>query len=136
MAKKIGTTGTTAPSGTTRPPRARGTRLTRDIGLGLPLPETTCEDPNCPYHGTLSVRGQIIEGTIVSNRMQGTVVVRREFMRLVPKYERYQKLSGRYLAHSPPCLDAKVGQAATIIECRPLSKAKSFVLVAVQGDQK
>ena len=32
------------------------------VGLNVQEPETTCDDPNCPFHGTLPVRGQVLEG--------------------------------------------------------------------------
>ena len=78
----------------------------------------------------------MIEGKVVSEKMQKTVVVRREFMRLVTKFERYERRSGRYHAHNPPCIGARMGQIATIMECRPLSKTKSFVVVAVREDAR
>ena len=108
---------------------AKPARKTRDIGLGLPLPEGTCDDIDCPYHGRLPVRGQTIEGTVVSNKMNKTAVVKREYMRMLPKYERYEKRTNKYSAHNPPCISAKIGDEVTIAECRPLSKTVSFVIV-------
>jgi small subunit ribosomal protein S17 len=61
--------------------------------------------------------------------MQGTVVVEREYMRRLPKYERLEKRTSRYLAHAPACLQAKVGDEVLIMECRPLSKRVSYVIV-------
>ena len=104
-------------------------KKTRDIGLGLPLPEGTCDDIDCPYHGRLPVRGRIIECTVVSNKMNKTAVVKREFMRILPKYERYEKRTNKYSAHNPPCIAAEIGDEVTIAECRPLSKTVSFVIV-------
>ncbi|MCD6237190.1 MAG: 30S ribosomal protein S17 [Thermoplasmata archaeon] len=101
----------------------------RDIGLDVPTPKETCTDRNCPFHGTLPVRGQILRGKVVSDKMQKTVVVEREYTHFVPKYERYEKRTSRYLAHNPPCLNAKVGDNVKIAECRPLSKAVSFVVI-------
>ena len=35
----------------------------RNIGLeGIKPPKKTCEDKQCPWHGSLPVRGRIIEG--------------------------------------------------------------------------
>jgi small subunit ribosomal protein S17 len=61
--------------------------------------------------------------------MQSTVVVRREYMRFIPKYERYEKRTSKYLAHAPPCLQTKAGDTVTIMECRPLSKRVSYVMI-------
>ena len=102
----------------------------RDIGIDVELPSKTCTDMNCPFHGTLSVRGQKIDGTVASSKMDKTIVVKREFMRYVPKYERYEKRSGRYAAHLPPCMEISPGDEVTIMECRPISKSVSFVVVA------
>jgi small subunit ribosomal protein S17 len=101
----------------------------RDIGLDVQSPAGTCEDSNCPFHGTLPVRGGVLMGTVVATKMQGTVVVRREYMRYVQKYERYEKRTSKYLAHAPPCLQAKAGDTVTIMECRPLSKRVSYVMI-------
>ncbi|MEA1965743.1 MAG: 30S ribosomal protein S17, partial [Euryarchaeota archaeon] len=30
--------------------------MARNIGLNVPIPLSECEDPNCPFHGTLPVR--------------------------------------------------------------------------------
>lgn len=100
-----------------------------DIGLDVDAPKDTCEDQNCPWHGTLPVRGTILSGTVVSAKMQGTVVIEREYMRNLPKFERLEKRTSKYLAHSPPCLQAKLGDDVTIMECRPLSKRVSYVVV-------
>ena len=37
----------------------------RDIGIDVKPPERECEDENCPFHGTLSVRGQLLRGKVV-----------------------------------------------------------------------
>ncbi|MCD6111440.1 MAG: 30S ribosomal protein S17 [Thermoplasmata archaeon] len=101
----------------------------RDIGVDVPPPDRECQDPYCPFHGKLPVRGQIIEGVVVSTKMQNTVVVQRERLRYIPKYERYEKRTSRYFAHWPPCIDLEVGDMVKIMECRPLSKHKSFVVI-------
>lgn len=100
-----------------------------DIGIDVELPKKECKDRFCPFHGTLPVRGQILEGIVVSDRMQQSVVVKREYMRLNKKYERLEKRSGKYLAHSPPCLGTKSGDRVRIMECRPLSKTISYVVI-------
>lgn len=100
-----------------------------DIGLDVEPPKTTCKDKHCPFHGQLSVRGTVLNGEIVSTKMQGTVLVEREYMRFLPKFERYEKRTSRYLAHAPPCFEAKMGDRVSIMECRPLSKKVSYVVI-------
>ena len=99
------------------------------IGLNVPEPETACADPNCPFHGELSVRGGTIEGTVASTAMDKTVIVEREYDVFVPKYDRYMKRRSRVPAHAPPCLSLAEGDRVTIAETRPLSKTKAHVVV-------
>ncbi|MHB8586018.1 MAG: 30S ribosomal protein S17 [Thermoplasmatota archaeon] len=101
----------------------------RDIGIEVTPPPGTCTDPHCPFHGTLSVRGVIVDGLVASTKMEHSVVVEREFRRYVPKYERYEKRTRRYTAHHPPCIPLTAGDEVTIMECRPISKTKSFVVI-------
>lgn len=101
----------------------------RDIGVEVTPPDGQCDDDKCPFHGRLSVRGQIIEGVVISDKMMRTVVVKKDYMKYVPKYERYERRTGKYLAHNPPCINAKIGDDVRIMECRPLSKTKSFVVI-------
>jgi small subunit ribosomal protein S17 len=101
----------------------------RNIGLNVKAPEESCKDKNCPFHGTLPVRGQVITGVVSSAKMQETVLVKREYMRYVPKYERYERRTSIYSAHKPPCMKIKVGDQVRIAECRPISKTTSFVTV-------
>ncbi len=106
--------------------------MAKSVGLDVPAPKAECQDVNCPFHGSLPVRGQVITGKVVSDRMMGTVVVEREYLHYIRKYNRYEKRSSRIHAHNPPCLQAKAGDSVTIAECRPLSKTKSFVVVEVE----
>jgi len=66
--------------------------------------------------------------------MNATVVVEREYLHYVKKYNRYEKRRSRYHAHNTPCLNARVGDVVRIAECRPLSKTKSFVVVEVMKE--
>ncbi|MBS3051984.1 MAG: 30S ribosomal protein S17 [Candidatus Aenigmarchaeota archaeon] len=101
----------------------------KDIGYDVELPKKTCNDVNCPFHGKLPIRGKILEGVIVSDRMQGTAIVRRDYLHFISKYERYEKRKSRISAHNPVCVDAKKGNKVRIAECRPLSKTKHFVVI-------
>ncbi len=116
------------PARTARAPRAH------DIGLDVRAPKSRCDDRHCPFHGRLPVRGQLLEGTVVSASMQRTAVVERTLLHYVPKFERYEKRRRRYLAHAPPCLNVTVGHRVRIAETRPLSKLVSFCIVADLGE--
>lgn len=101
----------------------------KNIGVTVKPPADQCSDPQCPFHGSLSVRGQIISGIVSSVKMQGSIRVKREYMHYVPKYERYEKRTSTYSAHCPPCIKVDVGDKVRIAECRPLSKTISFVTI-------
>lgn len=109
----------------------------RDIGVDVVAPKQACTDPHCPFHGGFSVRGQIVDGQVVSTRMERSARVQREYLRYIPKFERYEKRTSSYTVHAPPCMQVQVGDLVKIMECRPLSKTKSFVVIeAKRGSLK
>ncbi len=116
------------------PTRTTRARRARDIGLDVRAPKTVCDDRHCPFHGRLPVRGQVIEGTVVSTSMQRTAVVERILLHPVAKFERYEKRRRRYLAHAPPCLAVPAGHRVRIAETRPLSKLVRFCIVEDLGE--
>ena len=105
----------------------------RDVGIDVPIPEKPCTDPKCPFHGRLSVRGQTLEGVVVSTRMQNTVVIERQYLRYIRKYQRYEKRTHRMNVHAPPCLGLQIGHRVLAMECRPLGKTVHFVAIHNQG---
>lgn len=107
----------------------------RDIGVDVVAPTQECTDPHCPFHGGFSVRGQIIDGQVVSTRMERSARVQREYLRYMPKYERFEKRTSSYTAHAPPCLQVQVGDVVRMMECRPLSKTVSFVIIEAKRGQ-
>lgn len=117
-----------SPAAKSAAPRAR------DIGLDVRSPKERCDDRHCPFHGHLSVRGQVFEATVVSTAMQRTAVVERTILRRNAKYERYAKRRRRYLVHDPPCLKVRVGRLVRVAETRPLSKTVTFCIVEDLGD--
>jgi small subunit ribosomal protein S17 len=92
-------------------------------------PKKSCEDINCPFHGALSLRGHALEGTVVSDKMEKTVIVRRDYLNYVPKFKRYERRRSNVAAHSPPCLEIKTGDKVKLAECRPICKTVSFVVI-------
>ena len=61
----------------------------RDIGIDVEKPANPWDgDPNDPFYGSLSVRGQILRGTVVKAKAQKTVVVQINKMKYDSKYER------------------------------------------------
>jgi small subunit ribosomal protein S17 len=99
------------------------------MSLSFKKPKKTCEDRNCPFHGTLSVRGRVLDGVVVSAKMDKTVVIERKYLQASSKFVRYERRHSHIPSHNPPCLDVKEGERVRIAECRPLSKTVSFVVV-------
>ncbi len=97
--------------------------------LSLKKPKKTCNDRNCPFHGTLSIRGRVLEGIVISHKMDKTAVVRRDYLNYMPKFRRYERRHSHIAAHNPPCINAKGGDRVKIAECRPISKTVSFAVV-------
>jgi small subunit ribosomal protein S17 len=69
-----------------------------------------------------------LRGTVVSDKMDKTIVVLVQRFVKHSKYQKFQKISKRYKAHDATN-NHKVGDAVTIRECRPLSKDKHFEVV-------
>lgn len=67
-------------------------------------------------------------GTIVSNKMQKTVVVRAERVKEHPKYRRRYKVHKKYKAHDEKS-EYHIGDRVMIEECRPLSKDKKWRVI-------
>jgi len=97
--------------------------------MNIQNPASTCTDEHCPFHGNLSVRGRSFIGTVSSDKMSKTVAVVWDRTIYIPKYERYEKKRSKVKAHNPECLNVKKGDKVLIMECRPISKTKSFVVV-------
>tara|TARA_B100001750_G_C15494392_1_gene593242 strand:+ start:1522 stop:1863 length:342 start_codon:yes stop_codon:yes gene_type:complete len=102
----------------------------RDIGIDVQAPSNPWDgDRNDPFYGTLPVRGQILKGVVLRAKAQKTVVVQVNKMKYDTKYERYARSSSKISAHSPASVGAGEGDNVIIMECRPLSKTKSFVVI-------
>jgi small subunit ribosomal protein S17 len=105
--------------------------LTRNIGLQVTAPKSECKDDDCPFHGTLSIRGKLIQGKVVSAKAPKMAVVQQEAPKFVPKYKRYARSQSKIHAHRPLCIDVKEGDIVLTAECRPISKSVSFVIVEI-----
>ncbi len=73
---------------------------------------------------------KVLRGTVVSDKMDKTVVVEIETRKSHPLYGRQVKYSSRFKAHDENN-EAKVGDIVEIMETRPLSKDKHFRLVRI-----
>ena len=91
--------------------------------------EKECNDENCPFHGSLRLRGRVFNEKIVSAKAHRTATIEIERRHHIPKYERYEKRKTRLQVHNPDCINAKEGDIVKIQECRPISKTKHFVII-------
>lgn len=67
-------------------------------------------------------------GTVVSNAMQKTVVVRVDGQKRHPKYNKTYRVSQKFHVHDEKGT-VKTGDVVEFVECRPLSKTKRWRLV-------
>ena len=68
---------------------------------------------------------KVFQGTVVSDKMDKTAVVRIDRIKAHPKYQKRYKVSKRFKVHDPEN-KCKVGDKVTFVECRPLSKEKRW----------
>lgn len=67
-------------------------------------------------------------GTVISNKMQKTVVVEVERLKEHPKYKRRYKVRKKYKAHDEK-EEYHIGDRVIIEECRPISKEKRWRVI-------
>ena len=78
--------------------------------------DTSSDDKNDPYFGTLSVRGKMFEGIVVSDSMRRTVKVGWDTIVKDAKYNRYFKKRTKVSAHNPDSISAKKGDRVLLLE--------------------
>ncbi|TQD88407.1 hypothetical protein C1H46_026066 [Malus baccata] len=122
-------------SGKGKRPGKGGNRFWKSVGLGFKTPRDAIEgtyiDKKCPFTGNVSIRGRILAGTCHSAKMNKTIIVRRNYLHYIKKYQRYEKRHSNIRAHVSPCFRVKEGDHVTIGQCRPLSKTKRFNVLKV-----
>jgi small subunit ribosomal protein S17 len=75
---------------------------------------------------------RILQGVVVSDKQDKTIVVRVERRVMHPIYKKFIRRSKKYAAHDP-ANTCKTGDVVRIRECRPISKSKRWELVQEQG---
>ncbi len=73
---------------------------------------------------------KVLRGTVVSDKMDKTIVVEITTTKSHPLYGRQTKYSKRFKAHDE-MNECKVGDVVEIMETRPLSADKHFRLVKI-----
>lgn len=71
---------------------------------------------------------RVLEGKVVSDKMDKTVTVLVERRFMHPKYKKYIMRTNKYAAHDESN-SVKEGDVVQIIECAPISKRKTWTVV-------
>lgn len=77
-----------------------------------------------------TARRRTMVGTVVSNKMQKTIVVKVDRRVRHDLYKKYVTKSRRYKAHDEKNT-AKIGDLVVVVESRPLSRDKRWALQSV-----
>lgn len=72
-----------------------------------------------------------MSGTVVSTKMHRTIIIRRDYLHYVPKYNRYEKRHKNVAAHVSPAFRVAEGDVVTVGQCRPISKTVRFNVLKV-----
>ena len=75
---------------------------------------------------------RIMQGVVVSDKMEKTIVVNVERKFPHPLYKKFIKRSKRYHVHDEDN-QFKMGDIVNIQECRPLSKSKRWEVISRSG---
>ncbi len=79
---------------------------------------------------TDELRRRVLQGTVVSDKMEKTIVVQVLRRYKHPRYRKYVSERLRYKAHDEKN-EAKVGDVVRIVSCRPMSRDKRWALQAI-----
>ncbi len=71
---------------------------------------------------------KLLQGVVVSDKMQKTVVVEVESIKEHPKYKRRYKTHKRFKAHDQN-QEYHIGDKVVIEETKPISKDKNWIVI-------
>ncbi len=75
-------------------------------------------------------KGRSMQGIVVSDKNDKTIVVRVETLVKHPLLKKYIRRRKKFTAHDP-MNECGIGDKVKIVECRPLSKNKRWHLVSI-----
>merc|ERR1712224_600712 len=115
-------------------------RYWRNVGLGIKCPKEAQDgnyvDKECPFTGNVSIRGRILKGMVISaGKMKRTIVLRRNYLHYIKKYNRFEKRHKNLAVHCSPAFDPKEGDIATVGQCRPVAKTVRFNVLKIEKNQ-
>ncbi|CAE7820405.1 rps11 [Symbiodinium sp. CCMP2456] len=111
----------------------------RKIGLGFATPKEAISgnfvDKKCPFTGNVSIRGAILKGMCISTKMKRTIIIRRNYLHYIKKFNRFEKRHSNLAVHCSPAFEPKEGDIITAGQCRPLAKTVRFNVIKVDKNQ-
>jgi len=78
---------------------------------------------------------RVLEGNVVSDKSDKTITVEVERRFKHPLYKKYLRRNDKYAAHDPANTH-KVGDRVRIVECRPISKSKRWIVEGAEVEAK
>ena len=76
---------------------------------------------------------RILQGVVVSDKQNKTVIVRVERRMMHPIYKKFIRRSKKYAAHDETN-SSKIGDVVRIRECAPISKTKRWELIQEKAE--
>uniref|UniRef100_A0A7S4SZ43 Small ribosomal subunit protein uS17 N-terminal domain-containing protein n=1 Tax=Alexandrium monilatum TaxID=311494 RepID=A0A7S4SZ43_9DINO len=117
----------------------RAVRYWRNVGLSFQTPKEAKEghyvDKKCPFTGNVSIRGKIMKGMVISTKMKRTIIIRRNYLHYIKKFNRFEKRHSNLSVHCSPAFDPKEGDIVTVGQCRPLAKTVRFNVLKCEKNQ-
>lgn len=99
------------------------------VKAAAPKVETPVSTADVDSRNALQKRREV-QGVVVSDKMQKTIVVKVDRRVRDTRYKKYVVRSQRYKAHDEKN-EAKVGDLVSLVESRPLSRDKRWVLCSI-----
>jgi len=100
----------------------RESRYYKAVGLGIKTPRTAIEgtyvDKKCPWTGSVNIRGKLITGVIKTTKMKNTIIIRKDYLHYIKKYNRFEKRHHNTPVHCSPAFRVKPGDEILAGQCR------------------
>lgn len=92
------------------------------------------------HAGSVNIRGKMITGVIKTTKMKNTIIIRKDYLHYITKYNRFEKRHKNTPVHCSPAFRVKAGDEILAGQCRPLCKTVRFnmlkVIRSAGGDKK
>lgn len=73
-------------------------------------------------------------GVVIAAKMKRTIVIRRDYLHFIKKYNRFEKRHTNFSVHCSPAFPRiREGDVVTVGQCRPLSKTVRFNVLRVEA---